>query len=303
MSKPPRGHEPPSRTVQRYLSTNDADRSLGQNFLIDSLPISKSLEFSESMGLCNQSTVLEIGPGPGTLTSAVLAIGAKVIAIEISPDALDFLESEISDPHLSLVNGDALDVRWPDGLTHVIANIPYGISSPLLAKIQDYHQNSPLRGVCVLVQREFGNRMVMKTPPKDRGPLGISLWLDFDCTVVLDVPRSSFRPQPEVDSSVIGMKPVSRGHISEEERVRIRALSSWCFGRRRKKIRTSLKSTPNPVQRVLGISRLEWDHRVESLERLSGAFSDLIQRRPEELEPESWVKLSRMIVEELDLPE
>ena len=139
--------------------------------------------------------------------------------------------------------------------------------------------------------------------PKDRGPLGISLWLDFDCTVVLDVPRSSFRPQPEVDSSVIGMKPVSRGHISEEERVRIRALSSWCFGRRRKKIRTSLKSTPNPVQRVLGISRLEWDYRVESLERLSGAFSDLIQRRPEELEPESWVKLSRMVVEELDLPE
>ena len=80
----------------------------------------------------------------------------------------------------------------------------------------------------------------MKTPPKDRGPLGISLWLDFDCSIVMEVPRSCFRPQPEVDSSVIGLKPISRDHINEKERLSIKGLASWCFGRRRRKIRNSL---------------------------------------------------------------
>ena len=195
--------EPASKIVQRYLSAIKTDRSLGQNFLINEAPIQKSVEFSETLGLGNVSNVLEVGPGPGTLTSAILNTGADVTAIEISSDACDFLATELTHPNLCLVNGDALALQWPDNLTHVIANIPYGISSPILSKIQDYHQKSPLQGICLLVQREFGNRMAMKTPPKDRGPLGISLWLDFDCSIVMEVPRSCFRPQPEVDLSRI----------------------------------------------------------------------------------------------------
>ena len=294
--------EPASKIVQRYLSAIKTDRSLGQNFLINEAPIQKSVEFSETLGLGNVSNVLEVGPGPGTLTSAILNTGADVTAIEISSDACDFLATELTHPNLCLVNGDALALQWPDNLTHVIANIPYGISSPILSKIQDYHQNSPLQGICLLVQREFGNRMAMKTPPKDRGPLGISLWLDFDCSIVMEVPRSCFRPQPEVDSSVIGLKPIFRDHISDKERLSIKGLASWCFGRRRRKIRNSLKSAPNKVHGLWGISRSEWNDRMAILEGESRDFTELGHKRPEELDPESWVLLTRMIAHDDELP-
>ncbi len=294
--------EPPSKIVQRYLSTNKTDKSLGQNFLIDETPIHKSVEFSKTLGLGKLSNVLEIGPGPGTLTRAILNTGANVTAIEISSDACDFLASELSHPNLSLVNGDALAIQWPDNLTHIIANLPYGISSPILSKIQGYHQNSPVLGICLLVQREFGNRMAMKIPPKDRGPLGISLWLDFDCSTVMEVSRSSFRPQPEVDSSIIGLKPTPREYITEKERLSIKGLASWCFGRRRRKIRNSLKSAPNKVHGLWGISRSEWNDRMAILEGESRDFRDLIQKRPEELDPENWILLTRMIAHDIERP-
>ena len=294
--------EPASKIVQRYLSAIKTDRSLGQNFLINEAPIQKSVEFSETLGLGNVSNVLEVGPGPGTLTSAILNTGADVTAIEISSDACDFLATELTHPNLCLVNGDALALQWPDNLTHVIANIPYGISSLILSKIQEYHQKSPLQGICLLVQREFGNRMAMKTPPKDRGPLGISLWLDFDCSIVMEVPRSCFRPQPEVDSSVIGLKPIFRDHISDKERLSIKGLASWCFGRRRRKIRNSLKSAPNKVHGLWGISRSEWNDRMAILEGESRDFRDLIQKRPEELDPENWILLTRMIAHDIERP-
>ena len=160
--------EHPSRIVDRYLSRYNIEPNLGQNFLIDPSPIRTSIQAASNLGLNNDSHVLEIGPGPGVLSVELLRLCSKVTAVEISQNACDFLESELNHEDLNLFNDDALSIQWPDNITHVVANIPYGISSPILEKIQEHHHSNPLMGISLLVQREFAHRMVMKSIPKDR---------------------------------------------------------------------------------------------------------------------------------------
>ena len=155
MNKDP---EHPSRIVDRYLSKYRTESSLGQNFLIEPFPIQASSQASRDLGLEVYSHVLEIGPGPGVLSIERLRLGSKVTAIEISQDVCDFLDSELNHERFNLLNGDALSVQWPENITHVVANIPYGISSPIIERIQEYHQSKPLMGVALLVQREFAQR-------------------------------------------------------------------------------------------------------------------------------------------------
>ena len=118
----------------------------------------------------------------------------------------------------------------------------------------------------------------------------------------MEVSRSSFRPQPEVDSSIIGLKPTPREYITEKERLSIKGLASWCFGRRRRKIRNSLRSAPNHVHRAWAVSRSDWIERLATLEGKSRDFTELGHKRPEELDPEGWVLLTRMIAHDDELP-
>tara|TARA_B100001113_G_scaffold263853_1_gene218748 strand:- start:6888 stop:7781 length:894 start_codon:yes stop_codon:yes gene_type:complete len=287
--------ENPSRIVDRYLSRYDIDPNLGQNFLTDPSPIHKSIRAACDLGLGNDSHVLEIGPGPGVLTIELLRLGTKVTAIEISPDACDFLESEFNYEHFNIFNEDALKSQWPTDITHIVANIPYSISSPILERIQDYHQLNPLEGVSLLVQREFAHRMVMKSIPKDRGPLGIALWLDFESTIISDVPSSSFRPQPDVTSSIVTLRPVSRTELQDVSRKLIRRISTWCFGKRRRKIRTSLRDLPRRVLKIGKWSPDDWLQILDNLEKQGGELQGFMDKRPEELTPEQWTSICRVI--------
>jgi 16S rRNA (adenine1518-N6/adenine1519-N6)-dimethyltransferase len=234
--------------------------------LIDPSPIHTSIQASCDLGLSNDSHVLEIGPGPGVLSIELLRLGSKLTAIEISQDACDFLESELNHEQFNLINEDALSTKWPDDITHIVANIPYGISSPILERIQDHHQSNPLDGISLLVQREFAHRMAMKSIPKDRGPLGIALWLDFECEIISDVPSSSFRPQPDVASSIVTLRPVSRTELQGVSRKLVRGISSWCFGRRRRKIRTSLRGFPRRMLKIGKWSSADWLQILNNLE-------------------------------------
>ena len=295
MSFTNKDHEHPSRIVDRYLSRYNIEPNLGQNFLIDPSPIHTSIQASCDLGLNNDSHVLEIGPGPGVLSIELLRLGLKVTAIEISRDACDFLKSEFNHEQLNLLNEDALSTQWPDDITHVVANIPYGISSPILERIQDHHQSSPLRGVSLLVQREFAHRMAMKSIPKDRGPLGIALWLDFECKIISDVPSSSFRPQPDVASSIVTLRPVSRIELQDVNRKLVRRISSWCFGRRRRKIRTSLRDLPRRLLKIGKWSSADWLQILDNLENEEGDLRGFMDKRPEELAPEQWTSICRII--------
>ena len=295
MSFTNKDYEHPSKIVDRYLSRYNTEPNLGQNFLIDPSPIRKSIQASCNLGLSNDSHVLEIGPGPGVLSIELLRLGPKVTAIEISQDACDFLQSEFNHEEFNLFNEDALSTQWPDDITHIVANIPYGISSPILERIQDHHQSNPLSGVSLLVQREFAHRMAMKSIPKDRGPLGIALWLDFECEIISDVPSSSFRPQPDVASSIVTLRPVSRIELQNVSRKLVRRISSWCFGRRRRKIRTSLRDLPRRILKIGKWSSADWLQILDNLENEGGNLRGFMDKRPEELTPEQWTSICRII--------
>jgi 16S rRNA (adenine1518-N6/adenine1519-N6)-dimethyltransferase len=285
----------PSSIVDRYLSRYNIEPNLGQNFLIDPSPIHTSIQASCDLGLSNDSHVLEIGPGPGVLSIELLRLGSKLTAIEISQDACDFLESELNYEQFNLINEDALSTKWPDDITHIVANIPYGISSPILERIQDHHQSNPLDGISLLVQREFAHRMAMKSIPKDRGPLGIALWLDFECEIISDVPSSSFRPQPDVASSIVTLRPVSRTELQGVSRKLVRGISSWCFGRRRRKIRTSLRGFPRRMLKIGKWSSADWFQILNNLENEGGELRGFMDKRPEELTPDQWTSICRII--------
>jgi 16S rRNA (adenine1518-N6/adenine1519-N6)-dimethyltransferase len=285
----------PSSIVDRYLSRYNIEPNLGQNFLIDPSPIHTSIQASCDLGLSNDSHVLEIGPGPGVLSIELLRLGSKLTAIEISQDACDFLESELNHEQFNLIKEDALSTKWPDDITHIVANIPYGISSPILERIQDHHQSNPLDGISLLVQREFAHRMAMKSIPKDRGPLGIALWLDFECDIISDVPSSSFRPQPDVASSIVTLRPVSRTELQGVSRKLVRGISSWCFGRRRRKIRTSLRGFPRRMLKIGKWSSADWFQILNNLENEGGELRGFMDKRPEELTPDQWTSICRII--------
>ena len=295
MSFTNKDYEHPSKIVDRYLSRYNTEPNLGQNFLIDPSPIHKSIQASCNLGLSNDSHVLEIGPGTGVLSIEILRLGSKVTAIEISRDACDFLESEFNHKEFNLLNQDALSIKWPDDITHIVANIPYGISSPILERIQDHLQSNPLNGVSLLVQREFAHRMAMKTIPKDRGPLGIALWLDFECEIISDVSPSSFRPQPDVASSIVTLRPVSRIELQDVNRKLVRRISSWCFGRRRRKIRTSLRGLPRRMLKIGKWSSADWLQILDNLENEGDDLQGFMDKRPEELTPEQWTSICRII--------
>ena len=295
MSFTNKDYEHPSKIVDRYLSRYNTEPNLGQNFLIDPSPIHKSIQASCNLGLSNDSHVLEIGPGTGVLSIEILRLGSKVTAVEISRDACDFLESEFNHKEFNLLNQDALSIKWPDDITHIVANIPYGISSPILERIQDHHQSNPLNGVSLLVQREFAHRMAMKTIPKDRGPLGIALWLDFECEIISDVSPSSFRPQPDVASSIVTLRPVSRFELQDVNRKLVRRISSWCFGRRRRKIRTSLRGLPRRMLKIGKWSSADWLQILDNLENEGDDLQGFMDKRPEELTPEQWTSICRVI--------
>ena len=159
------------------------DRSLGQHFLLDEAVIARAVHIaSATVPIGPECHVLEIGPGPGSLTLDLLKTGAQVTALEVDSEAVAHLGRVFGDAdgRLNIVETDALEADWPDDLTHIVANLPYQISSPVLERIQKHHAQHNLNGITLLVQEEFAERMAMSAGHASRGPLGHSLWLDFE---------------------------------------------------------------------------------------------------------------------------
>jgi|TARA_B100001996_G_scaffold356483_1_gene319811 16S rRNA (adenine1518-N6/adenine1519-N6)-dimethyltransferase len=277
------------------------DKSLGQHFLLDKDVISRSIEMCSEEGhpLNSNSKVLEIGPGPGSLTLFLLRSKADVVGIEIDNEAILHLSRVFGDADgkLEVISGDALQLKWPSNLTHIVANLPYQISSPVLEKIQQYHLNTPLKAIILLVQDEFSERMSMEHFGS-LSPLGLSLWLDFDVKLDRKVPGGAFSPAPRVNSRLVSLNPVDRslenGHIP---RKMFKIITQHCFSSRRKKIRTLLSQTPRRISRIKGWHKSRWKSAVQDLlTNPPEAFSDTwFDNRPDMLEPEEWVIISRRI--------
>ena len=276
-----------ARTLVDLLrSKQDNDKSLGQHFLINDELITLSIQYAE---IVKPDHVLEIGPGPGVLTEALLMQGCRVTAIEIDEGAVKHLQnifaSEIASGQLNLLSGDALQVKWPTSISKVVANIPYQISSPLVELLTKYLRNDEvklLQKVVLLVQEEFAERLVMEYE-SDVGSLGMTALLDWQSEMLQKVPPHNFSPNPKVNSCFIEMKP-SHEQFDCDKRL-VKQVIHQAFKQRRKKIRTSLKSIPRRLNRVPNWYSARWKLAISSL-----ADDERMNVRPEEFDFDDWIE-------------
>lgn len=276
--------------VERLRAYQPPNTDLGQHFLIDDTMLERMVSIAE----VNQDDhVLEIGPGPGTLTQHLLKAGANVTAIEIDDAPVLHLDEafreEQNTKQLILHHDDALNASWPSNITKVVANIPYQISSPLIEKLTRHlkEHEGVLQQVVLMVQHEFGQRLSMNHPA-DVGSLGMTVALDWDVTEHHMVPAHHFSPQPAVQSQVIELRPHNK-EFSVDKRL-LRQTIHLAFEQRRKKIRSTLKRAPKRISRIKGWHAQRWKDAVHKLHDL-----EIMDARPEELTLNDWIELAEKV--------
>jgi len=244
-----------------------AKKQLGQNFLLD---LNLTARIARIAGPLDGVTVIEVGPGPGGLTRALLAEGApKVIAIERDARALPAL-AEIAAAYpgrLEVMSGDALEIDYrglAGGPTRIVANLPYNIATPLLIGWLTAEPWPPyFESLTLMFQREVAERIVARPDDKAFGRLGVLCGWRTEARIAFDVNRNAFVPPPKVTSSVVHLVPkaVETGLAVRD----VEAVTRAAFGQRRKMIRQSLKSTGVPVEKLLAAAGLRGDERAEDL--------------------------------------
>lgn len=261
--------------IDRLRMRKDNVKALGQHFLNNEEILDETMRLAE---VSSQDHVIEIGPGPGVLTERLLETGCELTSIEIDPDVCEFLRDNF--PKLELIEGDALEVKWPK-VNKVVANIPYQISSPLIDVIT---RTNSIDYVVILVQEEFAERLVVEWE-SDRGSLGMCTMLDWDCTFEMRVGPHCFTPSPQVHSRLVTMSRKESPANSKLAKLLIRQ----AFAQRRKKLRNTLSKAPKRIARVSGWHAKIYREAIQSLDW------DLFEERPEDLEIEDWLELARLL--------
>lgn len=217
---------------------------LGQNFLIDGNIVRKSLEWGDVHA---SDTVVEIGPGLGTLSRALLETGCQLYAVEKDPGLAEHLRNSVAIdyPSFSLTEGDALD--YPIGKISeknieqykVIANLPYAISSPWLDAVLD--QTFIPNDLVLLLQKETADRFAAEPNNGNFGPISIFLQSAYQVKAIHKVSRKCFYPVPKIDSALIHLQKVKTPFLfAPEKKKAIRQL----FTQRRKQMGALLKKDP-----------------------------------------------------------
>jgi 16S rRNA (adenine1518-N6/adenine1519-N6)-dimethyltransferase len=258
---------PPLRDVIRRHGLA-ARKSLGQNFLLDLNLTARIARAAEPFG---NTTVIEIGPGPGGLTRALLALGAKrVIAVERDDRAVGALQ-EIAAYYpgrLDVVGGDALEFDAPAylGSDHakVVANLPYNIATALLVDWLTTEPWPPWYDMLVLMfQREVAERIVAKPGSKTYGRLSVLTGWRAEAKILFDVSPSAFVPPPKVTSSLVRFMPRAEP-LACNSRL-LQRVTEAAFGQRRKMLRQSLKSLGADPQVLLGEAGINPTARAEEI--------------------------------------
>jgi 16S rRNA (adenine1518-N6/adenine1519-N6)-dimethyltransferase len=241
---------PPLREVIRKHDLI-AKKSLGQNFLLD---LNLTGRIARAAGPLTGVTVIEIGPGPGGLTRALLMHdAARVIAVERDARAIGALQ-EIAERYpgrLGVVEGDALDFDpapfLGEGPVRIVANLPYNIATVLLTGWLEIEPWPPFYDRLVLMfQREVAERIVAQPNSKAYGRLSVLAQWRTQPKILFDIAPSAFVPPPKVTSSVVELIPIKTPEPCE--RAALTRVAEAAFGQRRKMLRQSLKTlVPDPL--------------------------------------------------------
>ena len=232
----------------------DARKRFGQHFLLD---LNLTRRIARAAGALREGTTIEIGPGPGGLTRALLLEGAAhVIAIEVDPRAIEALGElrEASDGKLEVVEGDALKIELATlgpAPRRIVANLPYNISTALL--IRWLHAANDVSDMVLMFQKEVVDRLAAKPRTKDYGRLSVLAQHVCEVRRLFDVPPSAFVPPPKVISSVAQLTPRPAADrladLAPLERV-----TAAAFGQRRKMLRGALAGTfADPIATLEGL--------------------------------------------------
>jgi 16S rRNA (adenine1518-N6/adenine1519-N6)-dimethyltransferase len=217
-------------------------KSLGQNFVIDSNVCTKIVR---TAGVTSDDIALEIGPGLGSLTLAMLEVAKSVIAVEIDPRLAQQLPLTVASlfenpENLTVINKDALAVNeLPVAPTVLVANLPYNVSVPVLLHLLEKFPS--LRTGVVMVQAEVADRLAAKPGGKEYGIPSVKAAWWADVKNVGTVSRSIFWPAPNVDSKLVGFTRRETAG-SEESREKVFTIIDAAFAQRRKMLRSALSS-------------------------------------------------------------
>ena len=256
-------HLPPLREA---LSEHglDARKAFGQHFLLD-LNITRKIARLAELGPGDR--VIEVGPGPGGLTRALLETGAQVTAIEKDPRFGPLLESlgEAVPGRFRLIIGDALEAdenQLVEGQpAHIVANLPYNVGTALLIK----WLTGPWRpaALTLMFQKEVAERIVAPVNGAAFGRLAVIAQATSDARIVMEVGARAFTPPPKVDSAVVRLTP--RPDRPSDRRLNaLQTVTAAAFGQRRKMLRASLKGLGG--ERLIEAARLDPQARAETVD-------------------------------------
>ena len=245
-----------------------ADKKLGQNFLIDENIVRNIVAAAE---LSDKDTVLEVGPGIGTLTQGLAESGASVVAVELDKRLLPVLDTTLEGyDNVRIVNGDILqvDIMQTVGVDEfkVCANLTYYITTPIIFALLE--KRLPMERLVAMVQKEVAERMAAKPGGKDYGALSVAIQYYTEPEIAFIVPPSSFIPAPSVDSAVIVCKRREKPPVEVCDEALFFRVVKAAFSLRRKMLNNSLKNMGikgEQVAKWLELAGVDGKRRAETL--------------------------------------
>ena len=254
---------PPLRDVIARYGLS-ASKALGQNFLFDGQLLAR---IAAVPGDLHDAEVLEVGPGPGGLTRALLAAGARVTAIERDHRCIPAL-AELGDAfpgQLTVIEGDALAIDAPalfKTKPHIVSNLPYNVGTALLVGWLSADWVPWWQSLTLMFQKEVAERIVATTNSDHYGRLAVLAQWRSASRIAMPVHRSAFTPPPKVMSAVVHITP----HAAPEgvDFALLERLTGAAFGQRRKMLRQSLKSVPGALDALERIG-IDGTRRAETL--------------------------------------
>ena len=237
-------------------------KSLGQNFLIDTSIVDKIIK---SVDVKDNEKILEVGPGIGYLTTKLKSFNSELTCFEIDLDTKKYLDKLVDDKTKVIYNDfmkvDLNEYYKSSDNIHVIANLPYYITTPIIKKIIDSKLN--ILDMTLMVQKEVADRLASKPKSSDYGYITVFLNYYFDIYKLFNVPKECFKPVPKVDSAIIQLK--KKDKIKVNEKIFFKLINDL-FKLKRKNLRNNLKEYDlDKISNILSKYDMSLNNRAEEL--------------------------------------
>lgn len=251
-----------------------ANKNLGQNFLINEDVVKQIIKSSQ---ICKEDLIIEIGPGLGTLTKYILEQAGKVICIELDTKMLKILEDRFSlYKNFEIINNDVLKVDLKNIIktekekiknVKIVANLPYYITTPIIMKLLE--EELELESITVMIQKEVADRIIAIPGQKNTGAITYAVYYYATSETILEVPNTSFIPEPEVTSKVIKLNIRKEPIVKPQDKEKMFKIIKYSFMQKRKTLLNSLtnnKIFSNKQQGIEILKKLEIPENIRAEE-------------------------------------